>query len=102
MPGSCPAFLDLRGRRCLVGGGGSIAERKVHGLLECGARVIVVSPALVPGLARLVATGRIEQRARVFRKVDARRSVLVVAATGVAAGDDPRAAAPPPPPPPLP
>jgi len=88
MPDYFPAFLDLRGRRCLVVGGGPIAERKVHGLLECGARVIVVSPALVPGLARLVATGRIEQRARVFRKVDARRSVLVIAATGVAAVDD--------------
>src|SRR5262249_57494909 len=88
MPGSCPAFLDLRGRRCLVGGGGSIAEGKVDGLVEGGARVIVVSPALVPGLARLVATGRIEQRARVFRKVDARRSMLVIAATGVAAVDD--------------
>jgi precorrin-2 dehydrogenase/sirohydrochlorin ferrochelatase len=88
MPDYFPAFLDLRGRRCLVVGGGPIAERKVHGLLECGARVIVVSPALVPGLARLTVSGRIEHRARVFRKVDARRSTLVIAATGVAAVDD--------------
>src|SRR5262245_40040730 len=88
MPDYFPAFLDLRGRRCLVVGGGLIAERKVHGLLECGARVIVVSPAVVPGLARLAATGRIEHRARVFRKVDARRAMLVIAASGVAAVDD--------------
>jgi precorrin-2 dehydrogenase/sirohydrochlorin ferrochelatase len=88
MPDYFPAFLDLRGRRCLVVGGGLIAERKVLGLLECGARVMVVSPALVPGLARLAASGRIEHRARVFRKIDARRSMLAIAATGVAAVDD--------------
>ena len=88
MPDYFPAFLDLRGRRCLVVGGGRIAERKVPGLLECGARVTVVSPALVPGLARLAAVGRIEHRARVFRKIDVRRCVLVIAATGVAAVDD--------------
>jgi precorrin-2 dehydrogenase/sirohydrochlorin ferrochelatase len=88
MPDYFPAFLDLRGRRCLVVGGGVIAERKVHGLLECGARVVVVSPTLVPGLARLAADGRIEHRARVFRKVDARRCVLVIAATGIAIVDD--------------
>jgi len=88
MPDYFPAFLDLRGRRCLVVGGGRIAERKVPGLLECGARVTVVSPALVPGLARLATIGRIEHRSRVFRKVDVRRCAVVIAATGVAAVDD--------------
>src|SRR5258708_10733538 len=88
MPDYFPAFLDLRGRRCLVVGGGAIADRKVHGLLQCGARVIVVSPALVPALSRLVATGRVEHRARAFRRVDARGCVLVVSATGVAEVDD--------------
>jgi len=88
MPDYFPAFLDLRARRCLVVGGGPIAERKVHGLLECGARVIVVSPVLVAGLAQLAAIGRIEHRPRVFRKIDARRCVLVIAATGVGSVDD--------------
>jgi len=88
MPDYFPAFLDLRDRRCLVVGGGRIAERKVHGLLDCGARVVVVSPTLVSGLAHLAAIGRIDYRPRVFRKVDVRRCVLVIAATGVGAVDD--------------
>src|SRR6059058_4368896 len=88
MPDYFPAFLDLRGRRCLVVGGGAVADRKVHGLLQCGARVTVVSPALVPALGRLVAAGRVEHRARAFRRIDARGCVLVVSATGVAEVDD--------------
>lgn len=55
-----PAFLDLRGRLVLVVGGGTVARRKVGALLEAGARVRVGAPALVPELAELAATGRIE------------------------------------------
>jgi siroheme synthase-like protein len=93
MPDYFPAFLDVRRRRCLVVGGGAIALRKVRGLLECGARVTVVSPALVPALARLATMGAIEYRARPFRRADARGAMLVIAATGVAAVDDEVAAA---------
>src|SRR2546427_2512002 len=82
MPDYFPAFLDLRGRRCLVVGGGAVGERKVRALLECGARVTVVSPAVTPGLAALVASGRIVNRARSFRRSDLRGRALAVAATG--------------------
>ena len=82
MPDYFPAFLDLRGRRCLVVGGGEVGERKVRALLECGARVSVVSPALTAGLAALVASGRIVNRARSFRRSDLRGCALAVATTG--------------------
>jgi precorrin-2 dehydrogenase/sirohydrochlorin ferrochelatase len=78
-----PAFLDLRGRRCLVVGGGEIAERKVNGLLDAAATVCVVSPALTPALSALAGAGVIDHRARRFRRHDVRGCVLVVAATGV-------------------
>ena len=76
------AFLDLRGRRCLVVGGGQIGERKTRALLDCGARVTIVSPSLTPGLVALVASGRLVHRARPFRRSDPRGCVLAVAATG--------------------
>jgi siroheme synthase-like protein len=37
------ACLDLRGRRCVVVGGGSVGLEKARGLLACGADVLVVS-----------------------------------------------------------
>ena len=82
MPDYFPAFLDLRGRRCLVVGGGEVGQRKTRTLLECGAHVTVVSPAVTPGLAALAAGGRIEHRARAFRRSDLRGRALAVAATG--------------------
>ena len=82
-----PAFLDLRGRRCLVAGGGSIGERKVRALLDCGARVTVVSPVVTAGLARLAKERRIVHRPRPFEARDVRGVSLAIAATGVATVD---------------
>jgi precorrin-2 dehydrogenase/sirohydrochlorin ferrochelatase len=87
VPDYFAAFLDLRGRRCLVVGGGPIAERKALALLDCGARVFVASPVLTPALAALVAAGRVEHRARPFRRADVRGCALAVAATGRATVD---------------
>jgi len=82
-----PAFLDLRGRRCLVVGGGEIGERKARALLDAGADVIVVSPGVTPGLAALATVGALHWRARAFRKVDVRGCTLVIAASGTATVD---------------
>ena len=38
-----PAFLDLRGRRCLVVGPGAVAERKAEALRRAGAKVQIVA-----------------------------------------------------------
>jgi precorrin-2 dehydrogenase/sirohydrochlorin ferrochelatase len=78
-----PAFLDLRGRRCLVVGGGEVGTRKVNGLLDAGAMVCVVSLEVSPALAALAGAGIIEHRARGFRRHDVRGCTLVVAATGL-------------------
>jgi precorrin-2 dehydrogenase/sirohydrochlorin ferrochelatase len=77
-----PAFLDLRGRRCLVVGGDEIGERKARALLDCGARITVVSPSVTPGLAALAASNRLVHRSRPFRRSDPRGCAVAVAATG--------------------
>jgi precorrin-2 dehydrogenase/sirohydrochlorin ferrochelatase len=87
-----PIFLDLRGRHCLVVGGGKVAERKVRKLLRAGAEVRVLSPECTPGLQRLSEEGKIQVTRRKFRPGDLRgrahghTPLLVFAAT-----DDPKA-----------
>ena len=70
MPSYYPVFVDLQGKRCLVVGGGEIATRKVQGLLEADARVLVVSPRLSEALAALAAQGVIVHQPRPFRRDD--------------------------------
>ena len=71
------ACLDLRGRDCLVVGGGRVATEKVQGLLECDALVTIVAPQVDPELRNLPV--RIIRRA--FERADATGRFLVMAAT---------------------
>jgi precorrin-2 dehydrogenase/sirohydrochlorin ferrochelatase len=80
-----PLCLDLRGRPCVVIGGGAVAARKVAGLLECGARVTVVAPSLGPALAELYGAGAVEARLRPYQDGDLAGAVLAIAATDDAA-----------------
>lgn len=48
-----PLLLDLKGKKCVVIGGGSVAQRKVKSLLKAKARVWVISPVLTKGLEQL-------------------------------------------------
>jgi uroporphyrin-III C-methyltransferase/precorrin-2 dehydrogenase/sirohydrochlorin ferrochelatase len=76
-----PAFLDLRKRACVVVGGGAVAEQKVTGLLDAGAQVTVISPALSRRLEDLAAAGTIAIRRRPYRAGDLAGAFLVIAAT---------------------
>ncbi len=80
--GHLPIFIDISGRRCVVIGGGEIAERKTRSLIEAGAAVAVVSPALTDGLAAMAHDGAIQHLARIYRPGDLERAFLVFEATG--------------------
>jgi precorrin-2 dehydrogenase/sirohydrochlorin ferrochelatase len=73
-----PVNLDLAGRKVLVIGAGTVAHRKTKSLVECGAKVTVVSPKFCPALARM---GGIRRVRRGYRKTDLRGACLVISAT---------------------
>jgi precorrin-2 dehydrogenase / sirohydrochlorin ferrochelatase len=76
-----PIFLSLSGRRCVVVGGGPVAERKIEGLLEAGASVTVVSPALTTKLKTLVKEKKVRHFMRDYRKGDLSGYRLALVAT---------------------
>jgi siroheme synthase-like protein len=81
MPAYYPMFVNLEGKRCIVVGGGEVATRKVQGLLESGAAVLVISPVLTQSLSDLVQQGMIQHMARPFQADDVLDCTLVIGAT---------------------
>jgi uroporphyrin-III C-methyltransferase / precorrin-2 dehydrogenase / sirohydrochlorin ferrochelatase len=73
-----PAFHNVRGKLCLVVGGGEVATRKAGVLLEAGAAVRVVAPEIEPDLARQPGVEPIMAR---FEPQHLEGAVMVIAAT---------------------
>jgi precorrin-2 dehydrogenase/sirohydrochlorin ferrochelatase len=76
-----PMMMNLSQKRCLVIGGGAVAERKVASLLEAGGLVILVSPNVTPRLAAMATTELIHHLPRRYRRGDLRGAFLCVVAT---------------------
>jgi precorrin-2 dehydrogenase/sirohydrochlorin ferrochelatase len=82
MAGGYLVSLDLKSKKCLVVGGGNVAERKVRSLLECGAMVCVVSPEITPALKAMSDEGLIIYRQGSYQHSDLKDMFLVFGATG--------------------
>ena len=76
-----PIFLNLESKKCLVVGGGEVAERKVKGLLESKADVTVISPDISEYTANLAKENRIIYKKRSYKKGDLKGFFLVIGAT---------------------
>jgi len=76
-----PVNLDIRGRKCLVVGGGAVGTRKVSTLVQCGAKVTVVSPVISSKLTDLSAKGVIQIKLREYCSSDVNEMFLVIGAT---------------------
>ncbi|MCE5312829.1 MAG: bifunctional precorrin-2 dehydrogenase/sirohydrochlorin ferrochelatase [Nitrospiraceae bacterium] len=76
-----PAFINLNGKKCVVVGGGRVAERKISLLKSSGADITVVSPKLTPGLTTMKRNGAFYHLERTYRKSDVAGAFLVIAAT---------------------
>jgi adenosylcobinamide kinase/adenosylcobinamide-phosphate guanylyltransferase len=71
--------LPVRGRMVTVVGGEAAAVRRVTGLLDAGANVLVVSAELRPELEALAAAGQIQVRRRGYQAADLDDSWLALA-----------------------
>lgn len=76
-----PIFLELKDRRCLVVGGGPIAQRKVEGLLAADASVTVIAPTLTRELQRLLTAGEIDCLQREYEEGDVKDYEMCMVAT---------------------
>jgi precorrin-2 dehydrogenase / sirohydrochlorin ferrochelatase len=79
--GYYPVFLEMKDRRCVVIGGGVVAERRVEGLVAVRANVTVISPAITERLRNMLTQGAIRHVAREYRTGDRAGYDLVFVAT---------------------
>jgi len=77
-----PINLDINNRECLVVGAGSVGTRKVKTLVDCGARVTVVSLGVSDEVLSLEKSGRIKIKKRPYKAQDLEGMFLVIGATG--------------------
>jgi len=85
---SYPSGLRLSGRRVLVVGGGTVAQRRVPQLIAVGADVHVVAPEVTPAIEGLVGSGEITWHERPFEDTDLDGAWYVIAVTDDLAVND--------------
>jgi siroheme synthase-like protein len=76
-----PVAVDLRGKKAVVIGGGTVAERKAISLLEGGASVHIISPDMTSSLRRLAEKRSVKWTRRTARSSDLDGAGIVIAAT---------------------
>ena len=64
------AGLDLAGRRVVVVGGGTVAQRRVPRLVSCGAAVEVIAPEATPSVAAMAGDGQLVWHRRRYASGD--------------------------------
>jgi precorrin-2 dehydrogenase/sirohydrochlorin ferrochelatase len=76
-----PVLLKVEGRKCVVFGGGYVAQRKTEGLLQARADVRLISPQLTPELRAWAEAGRLLWTEREAEEGDLEGAMLAFAAT---------------------
>lgn len=75
------ACLRLKGRKCLVVGGGDVGLEKIEGLLACDGQVHLVAPEACEAVASLAEEGSITWDRKTYEPSDLEGSFMVIAAT---------------------
>ena len=75
------AGLRLAGRRVLVVGAGTVAQRRLPAMLQAGAQVVLVSPQATPAIEAMASAGELSWERRDFAAGDVAGAWYVLAAT---------------------
>ena len=78
-----PVFLDLKDKHCVIVGGGKIGEHKIRPLLDCGARITVISPEVTEGIQQAADSGDVTLILRKYEEGDLKDCTLAIAATNL-------------------
>jgi precorrin-2 dehydrogenase/sirohydrochlorin ferrochelatase len=76
-----PVTLHLQGKKTVIIGGGSVAERKIRKLLEARAKITVVSPTVTEVIQSWTDEGKVEWKQKHFHMDDIHNAFLIIAAT---------------------
>ena len=80
-----PLFVDISGKKVLIIGGGSVAERRIKVLIGFGAEITVISPTVTHNIEHEALLGTIEFFKREYKEGDVTDFMpyLVIAATDI-------------------
>ena len=78
-----PVYLNLKGRHCVIFGGGRVAEGKISRLREAGARITVISPQVTSEIRAAAQEGQLQWCDREYQDGDMEQAFLAIAATNV-------------------
>ncbi|MBF0542381.1 MAG: bifunctional precorrin-2 dehydrogenase/sirohydrochlorin ferrochelatase [Nitrospirae bacterium] len=76
-----PVYLDLRNRRCVLVGGGTVGYRKALKLIEAGADLTIISPELTPELTSLAQDNKFTYINRPYQSGDLDGAFIAITAT---------------------
>ena len=76
-----PIFIDLSEKKIVVIGGGTIASRRVHTLVNFAEKIVIVSPKLTETLQELYQQGKIDWKQSEYRMEQIKNADMVIAAT---------------------
>ena len=83
MPDYYPTYLNLAGKKCVIIGGGTIAQGKIAGFIDAGASIILISPDATHGIRKAATDGQIQWLERKYKLGDLKGAFIAVAATNV-------------------
>ena len=76
-----PIFFNIQGKTCVVIGGGNVALRKITSLLECRAKVTVISPKPHPEISKWSEERTIRLIERNYKATDLKDAMMAIVCT---------------------